>query len=183
MAEVVLRASLAEVGLDRAVTVDSAGTGDWNVGEPLAPAARAALASRGYDGAAHRARQFRAPWLAGRDLILAMDARNLASLRRMAGAADSARIRLFGEVGGLNKTDGGEIPDPYGANAAEFFRVLDLVGAAAPVIVARLAQLLVPAIPVLGPGRAGPGRHSPGRLSADGPIPGRLGSAGPEALA
>jgi protein-tyrosine phosphatase len=164
MAETVLRASLAEAGLGGAVTLDSAGTGDWHVGAPMYPAARAALARRGYDGSAHRARQFRASWLADRDLVLAMDARNLAALRRMAGAAGSDRIRLFGEVGGLTETDGGEIPDPYGGDAADFGYVLDLLGAAAPVIVARLTRLLD------GPGadRSGADRSGADRPGAPG---------------
>jgi protein-tyrosine phosphatase len=154
MAETVLRAELVAAGLDGTVIVDSAGTGDWHIGDAMNSGARAALASRGYDGSAHRARQFQASWLAERDLILAMDARNLADLRRMArdpktqgrgtGAQDAGRIRLFGEVGGLTEADGGEIPDPYGGNAAEFGYVLDLLGAAAPVIVGRLARLLEP---------------------------------------
>src|SRR6516225_10421323 len=59
MAETVLRASLAEAGLDGAVRLDSAGTGDWHVGEPMYQPAQAALARWGYDGSAHRARQFR----------------------------------------------------------------------------------------------------------------------------
>jgi protein-tyrosine phosphatase len=144
MAETVLRAALAEAGLDAAVAVDSAGTGDWHVGRPMYAPARAALAGRGYDGSAHRARQFRASWLAERDLVLAMDAHNLAALRRMAKGADSDRIRLFGAVGGLAEAGGGEIPDPYGGDAADFAYVLDLLGAATPVIVARLTRLLEP---------------------------------------
>ena len=140
MAETVLRASLAEAGLGGAVTLDSAGTGDWHVGEPMYPQARRALARRGYDGSVHRARQFEVPWLADRDLVLAMDAGNLATLRRMAGSVDRDRIRLFGEVGGLGQR--AEIPDPYGGNEADFGYVLDLLGAAAPVIATRLAQLL-----------------------------------------
>jgi protein-tyrosine phosphatase len=140
MAETVLRAALAEAGLDGAVVVDSAGTGDWHIGQPMNSGARAALATRGYDGSAHRARQIEPSWLARRDLVLAMDARNLADLRRMTGASD--RIRLFGEVGGLSEADGAEIPDPYGGNAAEFGYVLDLLGRAAPVIASRLARRL-----------------------------------------
>ena len=50
MAETVLRAELAAAGLDGAVVVDSAGTGDWHVGDAMDPGARAALASRGFDG-------------------------------------------------------------------------------------------------------------------------------------
>ena len=149
MAETVLRAALTQAGLDGAVVVDSAGTGDWHIGQPMNSGARAALTTRGYDGSAHRARQIEASWLARRDLILAMDARNLADLRRMAGAAGRDRIRLFGEVGGLSgrdETDGAEIPDPYGGNAAEFGYVLDLLGRAAPVIASRLARRLEPAV-------------------------------------
>ena len=84
MAETVLRAELAAAGLDGAVVVDSAGTGDWHVGDAMNSGAQAALARRGFDGSSHRARQIQPSWLARRDLVLAMDARNLADLRRMA---------------------------------------------------------------------------------------------------
>jgi protein-tyrosine phosphatase len=140
MAETVLRAELAAAGLDGAVVVDSAGTGDWHIGDRMDPGARAALARRGHDGSAHRARQFEPSWFADRDLILAMDARNLADLRRMAQGQDPDRIRLFGEAGGLGETS--DIPDPWGGGPDEFGHVLDLLGAAAPVIAARLARLL-----------------------------------------
>ncbi|MGO8889354.1 MAG: low molecular weight protein-tyrosine-phosphatase [Streptosporangiaceae bacterium] len=143
MAETVLRAELAAAGLDGAVVVDSAGTGDWHVGDAMDPGARAALASRGFDGSAHRARQFQPSWLARRDLILAMDARNLADLRRMARSQGDDRIRLFGEVGGLTEV-GGDIPDPWGGGADEFGHVLDLLSTAAPVIAGQLVRLLEP---------------------------------------
>ena len=144
MAETVLRAELAAAGLAGAVVVDSAGTGDWHVGDAMDPDARKALASRGHDGPGpktHRARQFEPSWLSRYDLILAMDSRNLADLRRLARAEgeDTDRIRLFGEAGEIG---GQDIPDPWGGGPDEFGRVLDLLGAAAPVIVARLARLL-----------------------------------------
>jgi protein-tyrosine phosphatase len=142
MAETVLRAALADAGLDGAVVVDSAGTGDWHIGQPMNRRAAAALAARGYDGSAHRARQIEESWLPRRDLVLAMDARNLADLRRMARAEDRDRIMLFGQAGGLGEAGGGEIPDPYGGDAAEFGHVLDLLAAAAPVIAKRLAEML-----------------------------------------
>jgi protein-tyrosine-phosphatase len=43
-------------------------------------------------------------------------------------------------VGGL--AEARDIPDPWGGGTDEFGHVLDLLGAAAPVIVARLARLL-----------------------------------------
>ena len=66
MAETVLRHFLAEAGLGEAVVLDSAGTGDWHLGERMYPPAREALAGRGYDGSAHRSRQIQPSWLAGR---------------------------------------------------------------------------------------------------------------------
>jgi protein-tyrosine phosphatase len=141
MAETVLRAELAAAGLDGAVVVDSAGTGDWHVGDAMDPGAWSALASRGHDGSAHRARQFEPSWLSRYDLILAMDTRNLVDLRRMArGSADADRIRLFGAAGGLGESS--DIPDPWGGGPDKFGHVLDLLGAAAPVIATRLARLL-----------------------------------------
>jgi protein-tyrosine phosphatase len=138
MAEVALRAQIDKAGLAGRVVVDSAGTGDWHVGDPMDRGARTQLERRGYDGSAHRARQVASSWLAERDLLLAMDRSNLATLRLLASrsatpdaaatpgaAADmERRIRLFGEVGGL---DGAEIPDPYGAGPAAFARVLDML--------------------------------------------------------
>jgi protein-tyrosine phosphatase len=142
MAEAVLRAAVTEAGLAGAVVVDSAGTGDWHIGQGMNSQARAALGHRGLDGSAHRARQIRPAWLDDRDLILAMDAANLADLQAMAGSADRDRIRLFGEVGGLSEPGGAEIPDPYGGSDDDFGHVLDLLGAAAPVVATQLAELL-----------------------------------------
>src|ERR1700760_4842856 len=120
MAEVVLRAELATAGLDEAVTVDSAGTGDWHIGHPMDQRAHAELARRGYDGSAPRARQIDASWLPSRDLFLAMDRRNVADLRRMAARAGvpADRVRLFCEAGGLGADQ--DIPDPYGGEAGEY---------------------------------------------------------------
>jgi protein-tyrosine phosphatase len=84
MADVVLRAELDRAGLAGLVEVDSAGTGDWHLGEPMAEQAEAELARRGYDGSAHRARRIQPSWFAQRDLILAMDLSNLAALRALA---------------------------------------------------------------------------------------------------
>ncbi len=139
MAEVVLKAQLAAAGLDRKVIADSAGTGAWHVGQPMDSSARAQLARRGYDGRAHRARQFEAAWAP--DLVLAMDASNLKTLTGNAATngADGSRIRLFGEVAGL---EGADIPDPYGGRPAEFDRVLSLLESAMPRLVSQLAELV-----------------------------------------
>jgi protein-tyrosine phosphatase len=142
MAEVVLRSELAAAGLAGAVTVDSAGTGDWHIGQPMDSRARAELTARGYDGSAHRARQIDSSWLPGRDLFLAMDRRNLADLRRMATWADvpAGRVWLFGQAGGLGPDQ--DIPDPYGGDAAEFSTALELIQAGTRQLTQQLAVLL-----------------------------------------
>src|ERR1700743_1999741 len=97
MAEVVLRAELAEAGLAEGVTVASAGTGDWHIGHPMDRRAQAELGRRGYDGSAHRARQIDSSWLPDRDLFLAMDRRNLADPRRVGRPAGipGTPLRVF----------------------------------------------------------------------------------------
>ncbi len=141
MAEVVLRSELDAAGLAGAVTVDSAGTGDWHIGQPMDSRARAELELRGYDGSAHRARQVDVSWLPERDLFLAMDRRNLADLRRMAGRAGvpAGRVRLFGAAGGLGPDQ--DIPDPYGGDAADFSASLELIRTGARELVSQLAVL------------------------------------------
>jgi len=146
MAEVVLRDELARAGLAGAVTVDSAGTGDWHLGERMHGPAEAELARRGYDGSAHRARQIQPSWLAGYDLLVAMDRKNLASLRRMAPDAETAgRVRLLRSFDPALAEDDpweGEVPDPYGAPQEYYALALDLVLAGARGLASQLAERL-----------------------------------------
>ena len=160
MAEVVLGDELARAGLAERVEVDSAGTGDWHVGGPMDAGARAELGRRGYDGSAHRARLFDAAWFRERDLVLAMDRRNLAQLRRMAPDAESAgpRLLLFRSFDPALAEDGraaadphdGEVPDPYDGDPEDYALAFDLVQAAARGLAVALAEFLE--VPAPGPG-------------------------------
>ncbi len=96
MAEVVLRELVAREGLSEAIEVDSAGTGDWHIGEQADHRALAALTQGGYDGSAHRARQFDPHWFAVRDLVVALDRGHLRALRSWApNERDRAKVRLL----------------------------------------------------------------------------------------
>ncbi len=150
MAEVVLRQVLARSGLAGAVSVESAGTGDWHVGERMFGQARAELARHGYDGSGHRARQLQPSWLAGYDLVVAMDRANLATLCRMAPAEKAAgRIRLLRSFDpALTEGDAyhGDVPDPYGGSRDDFELAFGLIQDGARGLAAQLAELLdVPA--------------------------------------
>ena len=140
MAEVVLRDELRNAGLAGKVTVSSAGTGDWHVGEPMDARARAELTSRGYDGTGHQARQIEQSWLDDYDLLLAMDRRNLANLQRMAAGHPelAGRIQLMRSFD-RDSAPGAEVPDPYDGRPGEFAEVFELVQAAATGLAARLA--------------------------------------------
>lgn len=143
MAEALIRAELEAAGLAGRVSVESAGTGDWHLGERMDRRARAELARRGYDGSRHRARQISPDWLDRFDLLIAMDASNLRDLQQMAagrpGLAD--RIRLFRSFDPAAPA-GAQVPDPYGGSPEEFARVFDMMQAAARGLVAEVAELL-----------------------------------------
>ena len=124
--EVVLRAKLAEAGIED-VLVSSSGTGGWHVGDPMDPRAAAALRRRGYDGSSHRAREFEVGWFAERDLVLAMDSGHLSALTRRGAAV--VPVQLFADI---------DVPDPYYGDDGGFDDVLDQIEKAADVWVGRL---------------------------------------------
>ena len=139
MADVVLSQRVDDAGLAGRVTVTSCGTGDWHVGQPMDERAAATLRANDFDPSAHRAQQFSAEWLESNDLVLAMDASNLADVRRFEPAADQDRVRLFGDFDPVEP--GGEVPDPYYGGEQGFEEVLSMVERTCSVLVSALQQL------------------------------------------
>ncbi|GAA3712404.1 low molecular weight protein-tyrosine-phosphatase [Nonomuraea antimicrobica] len=137
MAEVVLRRTLENRGLGGSVVVDSAGTGGWHAGDPMDERALEILARHGYDGSAHRARQFTEGWFDRYDLVLAMDRDNLSNLRRLSPAG--ARVRLFRSFDPASP-ERAEVPDPYYGGREGFEEVLGLVEAAAEGVAKHVAD-------------------------------------------
>jgi len=128
--EVVLRAKLADAGVDD-IVVTSSGTSGWHIGDPMDSRAAAALARRGYDGSAHRAQEFRSRWFADRDLVLAMDSGHLSALLRRGGDDLAVPVELFADL---------DVPDPYYGDDAGFDDVLDQIEKAADLWVDRLSH-------------------------------------------
>jgi protein-tyrosine phosphatase len=133
-AEGVVRALAAGRGLEMAL--DSAGTGDWHLGEPPDRRMQRAARAAGYDLSGQRARQVRAKDLAEFDLILAMDRSNLAALERLrraaGGGAPAALFLPFGRSGRE------EVPDPYFEH--NFDEVVGLVEEAGAGLLDRVAE-------------------------------------------
>ena len=111
------------------------------------------------------------------DLVVAMDRRNLADLRRMAPDRATARdrVRLLrsfdpatagnGHSGGAAARPGrdpydGDVPDPYDGSAADYALAFDLVQAAASGLAAQLAALIGDG--ASGAGGGGAGSTGPG---------------------
>ena len=134
-AHVVLERRLADAGLADRVEVASSGTGGWHVGNPMDERAAATLSAAGYDPSRHRARQYDATWPGAYDLVLVMDAANLADV---GGRTD--RVGLFRDFDPVDP--GGEVPDPYYGGADGFEEVLAMVERTSDTIVGALPGTL-----------------------------------------
>jgi protein-tyrosine phosphatase len=143
MAAVLLQDRIAAAGLDGLVSVDSAGTGDWHIGGPMAEGSEIELGRRGLDGSRHQARQITPSWLDRYDLLVAMDRGNLRSLLRMAASRGfpTDRIRMFRSFDAAAPEDA-EVPDPYGCPQPEYAKAFDIIEPAAEGLVAALTAVL-----------------------------------------
>ncbi len=125
-AEGVMRHVVERAGLAKKYTLDSAGTGDWHLGEPPDPRTVRAAKQRGYDLSRLRGRQFTRKDFGEFDLVLAMDRSNLANLEQLAmGLSKVPPIKLFRSFD-PSAPAGAEVPDPYSGGAAGFEDVLDI---------------------------------------------------------
>lgn len=118
MAEAVLRTLAEEAGLGDRLAIDSAGTGDWHIGEHADDRTVRALQESGYDGSQHRAQQFDPHWFAERDLVVALDRGHLRTLRSWAPTErDRAKVRLLRSfdpaVGADPPAELSDVADPY----------------------------------------------------------------------
>jgi protein-tyrosine phosphatase len=111
-AEAVFRDLVEREGLAGKVHVESAGTGDWHVGEPPDRRSVAAAKKRGIrvDG---RAQQFTKKDWERFDLVLALDGSNFDNLRAMASAeVAEEKLRLLRSFD-PEAPGGAGVPDPY----------------------------------------------------------------------
>ena len=114
LAEMLFRHYVQALGLEGRVRCDSAGTGNWHVGEPPCEGTLATARRLGLRWEGVRARQIGPRDFDEFDYILAMDRENLAVLKRLLRAY---RVRSRGKIDLLLAyaphvgTD--EVPDPY----------------------------------------------------------------------
>ena len=115
--------------LEHAIEIDSAGTGEWHVGEPPDGRAKAAAKRRGLD-VRGRARQFEKGDFARYDYVVAMDRNNQRDLLRLApDESGRSKVVLFRDFDPDGPRDA-DVPDPYYGGANGFEEVLDICDAA-----------------------------------------------------
>lgn len=130
MAEGAFRYRLAEAGLEKAVEVDSVGTGPWHVGDPPDSRAIATAKTYGVDISGLRGRQLGEADFERFDWLLCADAQNLRDAqRRLPRKNCKAGIELLLPWAGIQTAK--VVPDPYTGNADDFHHVWQLVDAAA----------------------------------------------------
>lgn len=111
MAEAMFYQQVQAAGLADRVTVASAATSDYEIGNRPHPGARKIMAKYQLDDRGHRARQITAADFADYDLIIGMDDQNMRDLRALAPAAFKDRVHAIND-----RTPGHEgepVPDPW----------------------------------------------------------------------
>jgi protein-tyrosine phosphatase len=121
----VMHSKIERLGWSGRIAVDSAGTHDYHPGSPPDPRSQQHAALRGYDLSPLRARQIVDGDFAAHDLILAMDAANLALLRSNCPPQHLGKLRRMTEF--CQTLVSQEVPDPYYGGSQGFEHVLDLV--------------------------------------------------------
>jgi protein-tyrosine phosphatase len=141
IAEGVFRAFVQRAGLLDRVTIDSAGTGDSQVGQPTDPRAFAAASKRGYLLPNRRARQVGEGDFQRFEWILAMDRGNLRELESLRPFSYPGHLGLL--LGLTDTAALSEVPDPYFGGSQEFDRVIDLVERGAEGLLAAIRKVMV----------------------------------------
>jgi len=106
---------------------DSAGTASWHVGKPPYGPMQEAARARGLEIGDLRARQFRAEDFDRFDLIIAMDADNLANIEALRPRDSQTPVRIFTDY--IDHAPLDHVPDPY--YTRDFDGALDLIEQAA----------------------------------------------------
>ena len=125
-AEGVMKAMTEKAGRSADFSIDSAGIGDWHVGQLPDSRMRKCGAARGYRFDS-RARQIRRSDFADFDLILVMDERNYSAVTAMASSPEErGKVRML--TSWLIRHDNVmAVPDPYYGDEKDFNYALDLI--------------------------------------------------------
>lgn len=125
-AEGVMKAKVKAAGLSDQFYIDSAGIGDWHVGQLPDSRMRERAARRGYRLDSH-ARQIRQSDFSDFDLILVMDKGNYRAVTSLAPTSEAKKkVAMLTDY--LTAHHGVDVvPDPYYGDLSDFDYALDLI--------------------------------------------------------
>jgi protein-tyrosine phosphatase len=124
MAEAIFLQKVKTEGLLDKIEIDSAGTGDWHIGEPPHVGTREILNEKEIPYDTIRARQIIKEDLTNYTYIIAMDAENIGNLHKLAGQENTGEI--FRLLDFLPKSKTEDVPDPYfTGNFQEVYEMLN----------------------------------------------------------
>ena len=136
MAAAVLNQKVKKLNLE--ITVDSAGTSNWHVGQGPNPPSKKIWESAGYQYE-HVASQFNYSRLVAADLVLVMDDHNHQQVSQLATTDEElAKIFYLREFDALAQSR--EVPDPYSMPDSAFQSVLEMVERATDGLIAELSR-------------------------------------------
>lgn len=135
MAEAIFRHLVQQEGMEESFRIDSAGTGNWHIGNPPHQGTRSILDRYGISYEGLRARQIAANDFADFDYIIAMDASNVSNLRKLMSGTGAEVIRLLDLVPDIQNKD---VPDPY--FTGDFDETYDLVSKGCRVLLEYIRQ-------------------------------------------
>jgi protein-tyrosine phosphatase len=135
LAEGIFSSMAKAMGFD--CRVDSAGTGNWHIGEPPHPLSCRIASMNNIDISHLRARQFAPVDFDDFDLIYFMDRENLKDAKKIAGPKwNPSKAALLLDV--LKDDDVKDVPDPYFGGFDGYIEVFELITGACEKIIVEL---------------------------------------------
>ena len=129
-----MKSKIVAGGLQDKIEVDSAGTGDYHVGDLADHRTLETLRTHGIP-APSQARQIRVNDLVAFDYVVAMDGQNLQSIQRL-GVASADNLSLM--LDWTETLKGQPVPDPYYGSMEDFEHVYELVDSGADGLLAEI---------------------------------------------
>lgn len=118
IAEGVAKKYIKEQGLD--IYIESAGTGDWHIGEPPCENSIIVAKNNGVDISQQRAKKVTKEDFSKFDIVIGLDSSNIQNLKNL-GCKNPIKLGDFGY-------DGQDVPDPYFFNGFEGFdKVFEMI--------------------------------------------------------
>ncbi|MFA8438606.1 low molecular weight protein-tyrosine-phosphatase [Pueribacillus sp. YX66] len=136
MAEAVFRDLIRREGLQNKISVDSAGTGNWHIGNPPHKGTVTLLKQKSIPTEGMKARQIAREDGEIFDYILAMDSQNLHDLQKVIQPKEGSLVTRFLDL--VEDAPFEDVPDPY--FTGDFDEVYDLIIRGCKALLKRIKQ-------------------------------------------